>query len=178
MIEYITTKDTAKLVRAALKNAFPGVKFSVRMSTGTAAAWMNVSYSDGPTELEVKEVTSQFQGRSFNGMTDSYDDSGTALIAGEGEEMPREVRYCCDGILSHREYTAAGYRAAQHLIRTESDHRDLVLFTPEGEPIDSATLPDGLYVAGRYLDYLYSPKQVAQAILHRVNLCTVTTPVR
>lgn len=175
MTEYITTKDTAKLVRTALKNAFPGVTFSVRMSTGSAAAWMNVSYSDGPTEHEVLAITSQYQGRKFNGMTDGYDDQGTALVAGEGEEMPREVRYCCDGILSHRTYTAAGYRAAQHLIRTTSDHRDLVLFTSEGEPIDGAALPQGLYVNGRYLDFIYSPVQVAQAILHRVNLCTVTT---
>jgi hypothetical protein len=38
MIEYISTKDTAKLVRVALRNAFPGVRFSVRMSTATAAA--------------------------------------------------------------------------------------------------------------------------------------------
>ena len=178
MTEYITTKDTAKLVRAALKNAFPGVKFSVRMSTGTAAAWMNVSYSDGPTELEVRAVTGWYEGRRFNGMTDGYDDAGTVLVAGDGEEMPREVRYCCDGINSHRNYTAAGYRAAQHLISTDSDHKDLVLFTPEGEPIQNAVLPNGLHVAGHYLDYIYSPTQVAQSILHSVNLCTVTTPAR
>jgi hypothetical protein len=176
--EYITTKDTAKLVRAALKNAFPGVKFSVRMSTGTAAAGMNVSYSDGPTEREVRAITGHYEGRHFNGMTDDYDDAGAVLVAGEGEEMPREVRYCCGGINSHREYTAVGYRAAQHLIRTDSDHKDLVLFTPEGEPIQNAVLPAGLYVAGHYLDYIYSPTQVAQSILHRVNLCAVTTSAR
>ncbi|MDY7528385.1 MULTISPECIES: LPD29 domain-containing protein [unclassified Cryobacterium] len=178
MTEYISTKDTAKLVRAALKNAFPGVKFSVRMSTGTAVAWMNVSYSDGPTELEVRAITGHYEGRHFNGMTDGYDDAGTVLVAGDGEEMPREVRYCCDGINSHRNYTAAGYRAAQNLISTDSDRKDLVLFTPEGNPIDNATLPDGLYVAGHYIEYVYSPTQVAQEILHRVNLCTVTTPAR
>ena len=52
MTDCISTKDTAKLVRVALKNALAGVKFSVRMSIGTASAWMNVSWIDGPTDLE------------------------------------------------------------------------------------------------------------------------------
>ena len=174
MTEYITTKDTAKLVRAALKNAFPGVKFSVRMSTGTAAAWMNVSYSDGPTEREVRAITGWYEGRKFNGMTDGYDDAGTVLVAGEGEEMPREVRYCCDGINSHRNYTAAAFAAAQTIISTDSDHRELVLFTAEGEKVAGAIVPDSIYANGHFIDYIYSPESIAHAILHHMNLCTVT----
>ncbi|TFD37029.1 hypothetical protein E3T37_12590 [Cryobacterium sp. TMT2-10] len=178
MTDYISTKDTAKLVRVALKNAFPGVKFSVRMSTGTASAWMNVSWSDGPTDREVSAVTSQYEGRKFNGMTDGYDDQGSALVAFDGEDMPRVVRYSCDGINTHRDYTAAGYRVAQHLISTDSDHKDLVAFTPEGEPLNNAAVPHGIYVAGHFHDYIYSPVHIAQVILHRVNLCTVTAPTR
>lgn len=60
-----------------MKNAFPGVKFSVRMSDGTAAAWINVSYIDGTTELEVRAITGWYEGRKFNSMTDGYDDAGT-----------------------------------------------------------------------------------------------------
>ncbi|TFD27056.1 LPD29 domain-containing protein [Cryobacterium cryoconiti] len=178
MTDYINTKDTAKLVRVALKNAFPRVKFSVRMSTGTASAWMNVSWSDGPTDREVSAVTSQYEGRKFNGMTDGYDDQGSALVAFDGEDMPRVVRYSCDGINTHRDYTAAGYRVAQHLISTASDHKNLVVFTPEGEPINNAAVPHGIYVAGHFHDYIYSPVHIAQVILHRVNLCTVTEPTR
>ncbi|TFC94511.1 hypothetical protein E3O65_00345 [Cryobacterium breve] len=59
MTEYTSTRDTAKLVRTALKNAFSGVKFSVRMSTGTRAAWMRVSWSAGPTKLEMRAITNQ-----------------------------------------------------------------------------------------------------------------------
>ncbi|TFC63806.1 LPD29 domain-containing protein [Cryobacterium sp. TMT2-4] len=178
MTDYISTKDTAKLVRVALKNAFPGVKFSVRMSTGTASAWMNVSWSDGPTDREVSAVTSQYEGRKFNGMTDGYDDQGSALVAFDGEDMPRVVRYSCDGINTHRDYTSAGYQVAQHLISTDSDHRDLVVFTPEGEPLNDAAVPHGIYVAGHFHDYIYSPVHIAQVILHRVNLCNVTAPTR
>ena len=56
MITYISTKDTAKLVRQALRNAFPGQKFSVRCSTGTAAAWMDVTWIDGPTTRQVDGI--------------------------------------------------------------------------------------------------------------------------
>lgn len=176
MTEYISTKETAKLVRQALKSAFPGVKFSVRMSTGTASAWMNVSYSDGPREEDVRAITARYEGRTFNSMTDGYDDAGTALVAFEGEELPREVRYSCDGINTHRDYTAAGYRVAQHLISTESDRKDLVLFTPEGEALSGVALPADIYVAGHFRDYLYSPVNVAQCILHRVDLTATTAP--
>lgn len=178
MTEYISTKDTAKLLRTALKNAFPGVKFSVRMSTGTASAWMRVTWSDGPTDLDVRAITRQYEGRSFNSMTDSYDNNGSALVAFDGEEMPRIVHYSCDGMNTHRDHTTAGYRVAQHLISTDSDRKDLVLFTPEGDTINGATLPHSVYVAGHFHDYIYSPTQLAQAILRRVNLCTVTAPTR
>ena len=47
----------------------------------TASAWMNVSWSDGPTDREVSAVTGKYEGREFNGMTDSYDDQGSALVA-------------------------------------------------------------------------------------------------
>lgn len=174
MTDYISTKETAKLVRAALKSAFPGVKFSVRMSTGTASAWMNVSWSDGPTTREVDAITAQFEGRKFNGMTDGYDNSGTVLVAFDGEEMPREVRYSCDGINTHRNYTAAAFTAAQKIISTDSDHRELVLFTAEGEKVAGAIVPDSIYANGYYHDYIYSPESIAHAILHHVNLCTVT----
>ena len=60
MTDCISTKDTAKLVRVALKNALAGVKFSVRMSTGTASAWMNVSWSDGPTDREASGELSAY----------------------------------------------------------------------------------------------------------------------
>jgi hypothetical protein len=178
MTEYISTKDTAKLVRQALKNAFPGVKFSVRMSTGTASAWMNVTYSDGPTEIEVRQITARYEGRTFNGMTDGYDDAGSALVAFDGEAMPREVRYTCDGINTHRSYTPAGYTVAQRLISTDSDRKDLVLFSPDGQAVSGVTLPTDIYVAGHFIDYVYSAEGLAQRILHHVNLCATGAPAK
>jgi hypothetical protein len=165
MTDYITTKDTAKLVRAALKSEYPGTKFSVRMSTGTASAWMNVSWSDGPTDAEVTTITSRFEGRKFNGMTDGYDNADTVLIASETGDMPREVQY-------------AGYAVAQQLISTDSDHTELVIFTPEGVAIAGATLPTDIYVAGHFHDYIYSPENIARSILHHVNIAAATVASR
>lgn len=62
-------------------------------------------------------------------MTDAYDDAGTALVAFDSDELPREVRYSCDGITTHPDYTAAGFAATQKLISTNSDHESLVIFT-------------------------------------------------
>ena len=94
MTSYIPTKDVAKLIRAELRTRFPGVKFSVRCGTGTGSAWIAVSYQDGPTYEQAAAVVQAFEGRKFNGMTDSYDDQGTVLIAGTGDRMPEEIRYC------------------------------------------------------------------------------------
>ncbi|MDJ0336587.1 hypothetical protein QMG83_15265 [Salinibacterium sp. G-O1] len=175
MTDYISTKDTATLVRVALKSAFPGVKFSVRMSTGTASAWMRVRWSDGPTTRDVDAITARYEGRKFNSMTDGYDDAGSVLIAGEGNDMPREIRYCCDGINTQRDYTPAGFAVAQKIISTDSDHKDLTIFSPEGEKIAGAIMPDSIHANGHYHDYIYSPEDLARVILHHVNLCTVTT---
>ena len=100
----IPTKDVAALLRKELRAAFPGVKFSVRCSTGTASAWINVT----------------------------YDDHGTTLVAGEGDDMPTAVRYSCDGIIVTRNYSPAGHLAAQRLIREDSSMRHLVLCDEDG----------------------------------------------
>ena len=43
MTQYYSVKDTAKLVRQALKEAFPGVKFGVRCSSYAGGASIGVT---------------------------------------------------------------------------------------------------------------------------------------
>ena len=43
MTKYFTCAETAKLIRQSLKEAFPGVKFSVRSSTYSGGASIDVS---------------------------------------------------------------------------------------------------------------------------------------
>jgi hypothetical protein len=58
--------ETAKFVRVALKENFPGIKFSVRSSTQT----INISWTDEPIAKQVQAVTKYFGGMSFDGMQD------------------------------------------------------------------------------------------------------------
>lgn len=62
-------------IRTELRRAFPGVKFSVRKSGhGT----VNVRWTDGPTEAELKDIAGKYKRGSFNGMEDIYEDARPA----------------------------------------------------------------------------------------------------
>lgn len=116
MAKYISTKETAALLRQALKAAFPTTKFSVRKGTGTGSSWIDVSWTDGPTVDAVDAVTNTYRGRQFNGMTDNYDELPNQLIAFAGEEMPEEVHFGVSGILTHRTMGEQGKQAALNIL--------------------------------------------------------------
>jgi len=67
---YISVADTAKLVRAALKAAFPGITFSVRSKSYSGGASIRVHWTDGLTEEQVERVTFPYRGATFDGMID------------------------------------------------------------------------------------------------------------
>lgn len=69
--EYISCAETAKLLRKALRDAFPGQKFSVRSDTYSMGASIHVSYVGEWDEAAVHVVTDRYEGGSFDGMTDS-----------------------------------------------------------------------------------------------------------
>jgi hypothetical protein len=99
MTKYLTCAETAKLVRAALKEAFPGVKFSVKSSVYAGGASINIAYTDGPSASQVKGITQTFQGAYFDGMTD-YKGSNYNTLDGQ------EVRFGADFIFVNRKFTA------------------------------------------------------------------------
>lgn len=68
--KYLTAAETAKLIRAALKAAFPGVKFSVRSDTYSLGASIYVRWTDGPTDPAVRAITESFRASDFDGMID------------------------------------------------------------------------------------------------------------
>lgn len=67
---YLTCAETAKLIRRALKDSFPYVKFSVRSDTYAAGASVRVHWTDGPTSAQVDAITGQYAGADFDGMVD------------------------------------------------------------------------------------------------------------
>lgn len=83
MAEYISSTETAKLIRLALKKAFPKVKFSVRKDGGS----INITWVDGPTDQMVGEITSAFAGEGFDGMIDMRY-SLTSYLLEDGTVVP------------------------------------------------------------------------------------------
>lgn len=66
----LSVTETAKVIRATLKPRFPGVQFSVRSSSYSGGASINISWNDGPRAQDVEAITDGFEGRSFDGMND------------------------------------------------------------------------------------------------------------
>jgi hypothetical protein len=102
---YVSPADTAKLLRAALKAAFPGVKFSVRTDSYSMGASIRVGWVDGPRQREVKKIARQYEGASFDGMTDmkSYHN---VMVDGV------ETHYGADFIFTNRRYSVELLTAA------------------------------------------------------------------
>ena len=96
--QYFSCAETAKLVRAALKESFPGVKFSVRSSVYSGGASIRVSYVNGPSYDQVKRVVGMFEGSYFDGMTD-YKGSNYGILDGQ------EVRFGADFIFVNRAFS-------------------------------------------------------------------------
>ena len=96
--QYLSCAETAKLVRAALKESFPGVKFSVKSSVYSGGASINIKYTDGPTYEQVKAVAGMFEGAYFDGMTD-YKGSNYGSLDGN------EVRFGADFIFVNRDFS-------------------------------------------------------------------------
>ena len=98
MAQYLSCAETAKLVRAALKESFPGVKFSVKSSVYAGGASINVAYTDGPSASQVEGIAKAFQGAYFDGMTD-YKGCNYNTLDGQ------QVRFGADFIFVNRKFT-------------------------------------------------------------------------
>ena len=65
-----TCAEPAKLIRASLKEAFAGVKFSVRGKEYSGGASIRIEWVDGPTAAQVKKITDRFKASYFDGSID------------------------------------------------------------------------------------------------------------
>lgn len=69
-VKHYSLTDTAKLIRQALKAAFPNTKFSVRSKSYSGGCSITTHWTDGPTSKQVDAVQKHFEGASFDGMID------------------------------------------------------------------------------------------------------------
>jgi len=104
-----TCAETAKLIRAALKQHFPGVKFSVRSSTYSGGASIRVRWNFGPREKDVDRIAKRFSGATFDGMQDlkEYHD---VLVADENGRL-RSIHYGADFVFTDRDTDKDDYLA-------------------------------------------------------------------
>jgi hypothetical protein len=83
--KYGSAALAASNIRAELKRAFPGIKFSVRSKTFSGGDSVDVSWTDGPTIAQVDKIADKYSAGSFDGMTDCYNYSSSAWTSVFGD---------------------------------------------------------------------------------------------
>lgn len=116
---YIDAAEVAKLIRKTLKLEFPQIKFSVKTSKYSGGASIDISWVDGPTSKQVKDIVGFYEGASFDGMQDLKSSVYHTNEAGE------TIRYGSDYVFCNRSLTAvfiksfADYVVKNYSLRTE-----------------------------------------------------------
>ena len=90
---YIPATDVAKMIRKSLKQVFPTIKFSVRTKSYSGGSSISVGWVNGPTTDKVEKVTLEFEGASFDGMTDLKSYQYTE-IAGQRVSFGADFVFC------------------------------------------------------------------------------------
>lgn len=79
----IDVNETSRIIKRTLTTAFPDVKFSVRLSKYSGGCSIDASWTDGPTDKQVKAIMDRFNGKGFDGMTDCSFYCGERMYYGE-----------------------------------------------------------------------------------------------
>lgn len=127
---YVSTTDTAKLIRAVLKATFPNTRFSVRSDKYAGGSSIRVRWTDGPTAKLVDAYLRPYAGAGFDGMIDMkyhstawlYPDGFASFAGTGGTEGSRgtvpaatgepaadgaiPVRFSADYVFTNRDYSA------------------------------------------------------------------------
>lgn len=107
-MKYFSNKETNGFIRSALKEAFPGVKFSVSHS---GAGSTDVNWTDGPSAKAVDAIVRPFSGSSFDGMIDL---ESPVYAERDGERVHYGAKY----IFTHRDLSEAAKEEAKAVIRS------------------------------------------------------------
>ena len=110
----LTTTETAAALRKRLRLLWPDTKFSVRKERGTAAGWLDVQWTDGPSGRQVKEVGEKFCSSWHDGDGVYRPQDSTELVSLKAGELPELVAYRARGIAPARRLSpeALAYAAA------------------------------------------------------------------
>jgi len=138
-LETLSAVETGKALRKALKAAFPGVKFSVKMSRGTAYGSFSISWTDGPNTSAVNVIADAFAGKGFDGMTDSTTFTGN-VIEHNGEQFITGAGYvhASRSNSDNAKALAAQILADEGYTGSELDTACAIRMICNGEPVHSA----------------------------------------
>jgi hypothetical protein len=102
-VRYLTTAETAKLVRQKLKATFPGQKFSVRSDNYAGGSAIRIRWTDGPRETDVRSAMHTYEGATFDGMIDLKSYKDPVLVTFAGDDMPTLVSMGADWVMETRD---------------------------------------------------------------------------
>lgn len=112
MTRHLSLSESGATVRAALKEAFPGVRFSVRTKRYAGGASADVTWTDGPDLAAVQVITQRFEQAEFT--TDGGCGARTHVLRGEA------VSFALQFIRPQRQYTPAFLeRVADDVLATQ-----------------------------------------------------------
>ena len=105
----LTYKETAVLVRQALKAAYPGILFRVRSNRYIGGASIRVTWTDGPAVATVEPLLDRYRRSDFNlGNDDRTTYREPGLLAFPDQSVV-EVRYGADFVTANRMMSDAYY---------------------------------------------------------------------
>lgn len=88
MKKYLTTAETAKLIRSHLKQYYPEVKFSVRSDNYAGGSSIRVTYdSDVIGSFALKQELAIFEGATFDGSIDLKEYKGAMFCEEDGTQV-------------------------------------------------------------------------------------------
>ncbi|BAP87822.1 uncharacterized protein E1O_06910 [Burkholderiales bacterium GJ-E10] len=132
---YFSTAETAAIIRKSLKEAFAGIKFSVRSSVYSGGSSISVRWTDGPSEEQVRGVVGHLCGGYFDG---SIDYAGSVYHMQEG----KEIRLENDHLFFNRDHSDAAIEAAIRAVfeRFQGNFRDAGIGMPTVEDFRAGRL--------------------------------------
>jgi hypothetical protein len=139
----IEPKAIAKIIRSEFLPAwFPGVKFSVRIDSGSMYSAVDISWTDGPSDSAVALVAEQWRGVDWSDETTHY--TGSVLYVNRAGEV---TAYDLAGVSigRHRDVSPAGIDAARPFLAgvdPDTIARHSGYHSPYGQPWYGGSVDD------------------------------------
>lgn len=116
-----TAREISGNLKKELKNAFPGVRFSVRYSSFSGGDSLTVKYTDGPTLDKVRTIVDKYQDShaDYTGDFWDYDPSEFNRLFGGAKYVTTDREFSAERMAAAREKVAADFPELSGDMRAE-----------------------------------------------------------